>query len=342
MLFTITVPACNIGPYAERMLQSLQEQTMRDFEVLLYYEESSDQTLAELETIVQQDKRFRLIRTPKSGSASAARNYGMENAAGDYLVFLDGDDWIEPDALENLAEAIRKSKADIIGAEYRNWQETPEGPVPCGGEKRDPHPGRSITTGPEALEEELCGGFFRSATWRNIYRTHFLRQHDLRQIPGRKHQDDEWTPRVFLEAESFFSSGVIYYNYRKRTESVTTRAVPDSIRDIARNTQSAFVFWKTHRFSPGLAAQLAHWHLFAIAKFFSAQWATRYSREDRKKEFLNLMRAKGALSAGVSMLKYAGKRDIVFFFFILLAVLIPWTFPLGESVQQRLYHGGKK
>ena len=87
-------------------MNSLLNQTFNDFEVLLVVETSKDGIEAELRRAINGDARFVVINQPCSGSASAGRNHGIEVSRGKYLVFVDGDDFLEFDALERFHTAI--------------------------------------------------------------------------------------------------------------------------------------------------------------------------------------------------------------------------------------------
>lgn len=307
MKFTIVISACNVAPYIARAVASIRAQNFADFEAVAVCETSADGTLENLRRAVGGDPRFKIIEQPRSGSASAGRNSGLACATGDYMIFVDGDDWIEHDALARF-EPLTQEKPDVIAAEYRNWRDDDAGvPHPCGGERPHAQPGRTLG-GAEALTEFLRDGSYRSATWRNLYRRQFLLNGGFRQIPGRRHQDDEWTPRVLFAASTVMISGIVYYNYRKRANSITTAPSPDSLKDIAANIRSAFEFWQANHFSPALAELLARWQSRRIAGFFAPRLRRRYPAELRGE----LLRHAMIWRAYVSMLCHAGIRDKLF------------------------------
>ena len=111
-LISVIIPVYNVAPYLERCLDSVAAQTWENLEVWLVDDGSTDGSLALCEARAEQDSRFRVLRQANAG-VSAARNRGMDHAAGQYLQFVDGDDFLPPDATENQA---RTAAATIVPA----------------------------------------------------------------------------------------------------------------------------------------------------------------------------------------------------------------------------------
>lgn len=107
------LPIYNMEAYLPRVLQSLRAQTLPDFEAILINDGSKDNSHALCARAAAEDSRFRLIDQPNSGVA-AARNAGLDAACGEYIFFLDPDDWIEPDAAEVLYMAACRAEADLV------------------------------------------------------------------------------------------------------------------------------------------------------------------------------------------------------------------------------------
>ena len=107
------LPVYNMEEYLPRVAESLKKQTMGDFEAIFVNDGSKDRSgeiCAELE---KEDSRFRVISKPNGGVASA-RNTALDLATGDYLFFLDPDDWIEAETAEILTETADRERADIV------------------------------------------------------------------------------------------------------------------------------------------------------------------------------------------------------------------------------------
>lgn len=116
-LVSIIVPVYNVEVYLNECVRSLVNQTYRDLEILLIDDGSSDQCPAICDRWAGQDKRICVIHTTNKG-VSHARNIGLDNASGDYIGFVDADDWIDPDYYEKMMSEILRTGADICGVGY--------------------------------------------------------------------------------------------------------------------------------------------------------------------------------------------------------------------------------
>ncbi len=113
MKFSIVIPVYNAEKYISRTLQSIQDQTYTDFEVIMVDDGSTDDSPDICETFVDKDSRFKLIRKKNAG-VSAARNTGIKEAEGDYILFIDSDDWIEKDTLAICNRQLEATHADEL------------------------------------------------------------------------------------------------------------------------------------------------------------------------------------------------------------------------------------
>ena len=102
MLFSIIIPVFNVEKYLQVCLNSVLGQTNPNWEAICVNDGSTDGSLAILEENAAKDERIKIIDQPNAGTATA-RNVGIRSAQGDYIFFLDSDDWLEPDTLEILA-----------------------------------------------------------------------------------------------------------------------------------------------------------------------------------------------------------------------------------------------
>ena len=111
-LISVIVPVYNIEMYLERCVRSIMNQTYKNIEILLVDDGSSDGSGEICERLAEEDKRIRVFHKENGGSSSA-RNLGIREAKGEYLGFIDSDDYIEPDMYELLAAAIVKYDAPM-------------------------------------------------------------------------------------------------------------------------------------------------------------------------------------------------------------------------------------
>ncbi len=126
-LISIIIPVYNAAKYLERSLDSVSLQTYRNLEIIAVDDGSKDESLNILETYAAQDPRYRIIRKENGGSSSA-RNAGLKAATGDYVGFMDADDYIESDMYENLLEAFEED-ADADVTQILSCEEDEEGRI---------------------------------------------------------------------------------------------------------------------------------------------------------------------------------------------------------------------
>lgn len=113
-LISVIIPVYNVELYLDRCLASLLRQSEKRFEAICVDDASKDASASIAEEWAARDSRIKIIRLPANGGLSAARNAGMKAAAGEYLYFLDSDDWLDPDYLAAMLKAALLSEADIV------------------------------------------------------------------------------------------------------------------------------------------------------------------------------------------------------------------------------------
>ena len=210
MKFSIVVPVYNVEQYLEQCLESLQVQDFDNFEIICVNDGSTDRSreiLTEWESKIPQ---MRVIDR-ENGGLSAARNTGLKAATGNYLVFVDSDDWVEPTMLSTLAESIGNEDIACFACQRTDNEATDSLPKEqtSGWEYYNHH----------ALEHReipfVC-------VWQRCYRRQFLLDNSLWFREGILHEDNEFTPRACYKAKSVIVIPEVLYNYRVRPNSIMT------------------------------------------------------------------------------------------------------------------------
>lgn len=111
--FSIVVPIYNVEKYIGKLIESLENQTLKDVEIILVDDGSPDSSGSICDKYAETDNRIKVIHKP-NGGVSAARNDGMKVATGEYIMFCDSDDWLPIDALEKLYNEGVRTGADIV------------------------------------------------------------------------------------------------------------------------------------------------------------------------------------------------------------------------------------
>lgn len=112
-LISIVVPAYNVEGYVRRCFESVTNQTWKDFEVIVIDDGSMDKTGEICDEYAQKDTRFKVFHQSNQGIGKT-RLVGIKKAVGEYVVWADADDWLEPSLLERLVKCIREKKSDIV------------------------------------------------------------------------------------------------------------------------------------------------------------------------------------------------------------------------------------
>ncbi len=114
---SIIIPVYNVEKYLQRCLDSVVNQTLKDIEIICVNDGSTDNSAIILEEFSKKDERIKIVNQ-KNGGLSRARNTGLEHSNGDYIGFLDSDDWIDLDYYEKLHDAAERNNCDIAFADF--------------------------------------------------------------------------------------------------------------------------------------------------------------------------------------------------------------------------------
>lgn len=207
---SIIVPIYNVEKYIDKALKSIVNQTYKNLEIILIDDESKDKSVEICEKYIEEDKRIKIIHQKNKG-LSGARNTGLENATGEYIMFIDPDDTFELDACENLYREIEKTQADYVIANYRNMDEDDtKWKKPAFDTKKYQEMQVSI--------EESSKSFYvmNSGVWNKIFRKKFLDKIEVKFIEKVPAEDAIFTTYCFIKAEKVYYTPEVVYNYRLR------------------------------------------------------------------------------------------------------------------------------
>lgn len=215
---SIVVPVYNVIDELNRCVESIRRQTYDGLEVILVDDGSTDGSGELCDKYAAEDHRFRVIHK-KNGGLSSARNAGLQVATGDWLLYVDSDDAITPDACEGFMEVANGSEADLILGDAVH--ET------AAGEERMLHdclepmqdwPAR------DAIIKLIKSHEFYAPACFCMYKTRNLKDQNLYFVEGLLHEDMEMQPRVFLSAHIISYTGKIFYRYIDRSSSIMNAA----------------------------------------------------------------------------------------------------------------------
>ena len=212
-LFSIIVPVYNVEKYIEKCLDSIINQTFQDIEIILVDDGSPDKSPRICDDYAQRDLRIKVIHK-KNGGLSDARNAGLEIACGEYVLFVDSDDYISYDTCEKFAPFAQKGYDILIGDALVEGGICPLDHI---------SPTEKELSGLEYLKESLLARKAPMAAWLNVFKRDFLVRNGLAFKCGILHEDEQFTPRAFLCAKSIMVTGIEFYHYVLRENSITTK-----------------------------------------------------------------------------------------------------------------------
>ena len=234
---SVIVPIYNVEAFLPRCLDSLRRQTLSDIEIILVDDGSPDGCGAIADRYAREDGRFRVIHQANAGLA-AARNRGIEMACAPYLMFVDSDDWVEPDFCRIPFEAAEEHGADMVM--FRNWRDG-------FGRKNT-----ECVSLPEGLisKEDAMGLLYHGlgeAAWNKLYRSKLF--DDVRYPEGYVYEDIGTTFQLVHTAEKIWATNAVLYHYCFRTNSIIGSKTIESRRNFCEMKKRAALGLKTYGYT---------------------------------------------------------------------------------------------
>ena len=204
---SIIVPAYNVEQYISKCLKSLISQTLKEIEIIVVNDGSTDGTEQIIRTFT--DDRIILINQENYGP-SVARNVALEVAKGDYIGFVDSDDWVDEDYFENLFDSITKYDADIAVAGMYREREAYQKCLLKYNEKE-------IYT---SLEDKIrvCGIPKFCYVCNKLFKAEKIKKENFQT--GVYFEDVLWLPKVIKQSEKMVTVPKIAYHYRVNKNSI--------------------------------------------------------------------------------------------------------------------------
>lgn len=234
---SIIIPVYNVEEYLKQCLDSVLVDNQFTGQVICVNDGSTDGSAAILEEYAAKYPNIEIISQSNAG-LSSARNAGYDRAIGDYVFFLDSDDWVFPCAIERIMQLI--DGEDVVYFNARKYYEEEQ----HWGSKIDIKSVKkmdgqayfaAIYDQPRNMPNVCVGGGF--------YRRLFLKENNLYNEPGIYHEDNYFTPQVLLAAKHVSSINEYVYAYRIRSGSITAHVTEKHIKDllfIARNLYTKY------------------------------------------------------------------------------------------------------
>ena len=224
---SVIIPVYNVEKYIDQCIESVLVQTYKNIEVILIDDGSPDNCAKILDEYALKDTRINVIHN-SNGGLSSARNTGIKIAKGDYLTFLDSDDyWDDKTAVESLVNQLSEFKSDVISWGYKKFYEEKmifkeiamdlEHSIVMNLKKED------------ALNSMIKQNCYIASAWNKLVNRELFDKHDLFFVEGIFSEDIDWCARLAVYANSFDILNNNFYVYRQRDGSITKTISEDNI-----------------------------------------------------------------------------------------------------------------
>lgn len=271
MILSIIIPMYNVEQYIRKCILSCMNQNIpaSEYEIIIINDGSPDNSLSIATELCKTLSNVTIFSQENKG-LSSARNIGMQMAKGDYIMFVDSDDWIKDNCLGLITDKLHKERPDILALSAA-WSSN--------GTVKDKvkHVDTSMKSGKDALviSQSPCAQF-------SIWNSHFLKKHRLKFFEGIYHEDSEFTPRAYYLAEKVsFLSETTYYvfaNPNSITRSVNPKKAFDLVEVVCKNLAA---------FSMNVDEEYKWYFYNTVAMYLNNAMHTILQSDAKKQEELN-------------------------------------------------------
>ena len=280
-LVSIIIPIYKVEQYLEHCLSTVCNQTYKNIEVILVNDGSPDDSGIIARKYAQEDSRFKYFEK-ENGGLSSARNCGIDLCKGDYISFVDSDDWLEPEFVQKLLDIAQKYDADIsvCNMKYIYQDGSERTNVPKIREEK-------CVSNIGALSDLFNSRFFRNHAQNKLYRSRLFKETGIRYPLGKLYEDVFTTYRLFYEANKIAYIPLNLYDYlQARPGSILNSGFSKRQLDILDGIDEIGSFIDRHEIYDSLKddyTQLVVSNILAIANFV---YPTYFNMEFKEKEYI--------------------------------------------------------
>jgi len=211
MLISVVVPVYNVQDYLPRCLDSLYNQDFDDIEIILVNDGSKDDSLAICKKYAQKHGRT-IVVDKENGGLSDARNVGTEAASGEYIYYLDSDDWLAPGAIKTLYDFAASNNCEIVqGGFYYAYDDH----LLYDNSRKHPQ----ILNRDDAMLELIKNDYVKNFAWGKLYKADIVKKY---QFPkGKYYEDAYWQHLIIHDCNRYGIVPTPLYYYRQRESGIS-------------------------------------------------------------------------------------------------------------------------
>lgn len=227
---SIIIPTFNNEQYLPKCLLSVIKQSLKEIEIIVVNDGSTDNSENILKVFTESDNRFKIINQDKNEGVSAARNIGIEIATGEFISFIDSDDWVDENFIEKLYMAVKENNCDIGAATIIRKRKNIQ-------KYRVHYTEEKIV---ETLEDKIkiCKIPTCCYIWNKIYKTNFIKNFKF-QV-GTFFEDILWIPEVLKQSNKLITVPDTNYYYRVNNNSIVKKT-PSNIKQKNSYTAKKYI-----------------------------------------------------------------------------------------------------
>lgn len=245
MLFSLILPVYKVEAYIAQCVETCCRQegiASDEYEIIIVNDESPDRSIDIAKKVLAKypDINHKLVNR-KNGGLSAARNSGLDVAEGEYVWFIDSDDWIEANSLAILKKILADNDyPQVVTFGHRNCY--PNLTVDC--------PAPNLLAGKVTRGIDLIGSTAFYSAWDRVYSLGFIKENGMRFKEGILWEDGEFNLRLLPLCDRHYTSDKLLYNYRRRPDSISTSGkVLHTLKSNIIKFDSVDAWWQSHELS---------------------------------------------------------------------------------------------
>ncbi|MCL2858737.1 MAG: glycosyltransferase, partial [Streptococcaceae bacterium] len=242
---SVIIPVYNAEKYLRECLKSLLNQTLSDIEIILSNDGSTDGSIPSIQDLIDSNAHIKLLENINQGAA-IARNKGLEIAQGKYISFVDADDIVKPDFLKELFQACEKDDLDLVCGSFEAIHgDGRQNLMPRNKEVLE----LGVSNGAELFKLQIQLHNYIPMIWAYLYRREFLLENNLYLTRNTIHEDEEFSPRVWVLAKKArVIENYNYIYYRNHENSIIESRSNASIADLENSLQGFLEFQENLEF----------------------------------------------------------------------------------------------
>ncbi len=271
---SVIIPIYNVQKYLQECMDSIINQTLKDIEIICIYDESDDNSLTILREYLEKDIRVKIIHN-SGKSLGSARNLGIHNCSGEYIYFVDSDDWIELNTLESMSKNFSKdidlfcfganiiSEKNVSNKQIENMKRYHE--IKFSGNMN--------------LDKQTITNM-TVTVWNKIFKTQIIKSNNIFFPEKITHEDNAFFHKYAILCNKAHFSDKYFYNYRQRTDSLITEVTKNNtkyIYDRMLAWQDIYNFARSKNISKQHIELLLY--LFKLHFFFDYNYCSETNKE---------------------------------------------------------------